>query len=157
MRIILRLLFIILFFFGNQTYSQSSDNDDPVIKAIELIKKEINSTDSLRIHIKLVNGHCWGIVEINSSIILNRGKVLLESRFRSNSNEDVNSIFSFSKREFLNELENHIKIINDEDEILVLSGMHQEIILTIRKQQKVFKSRKAIMFLQLFSNGKLNY
>lgn len=151
MKAILRLLFIFLII-PNSVNSQSNIDQDSIINAINLIENKLSSTDAMEIKIKFIFYGCYGKSTIVSSIQLYDSRITLLS-FIEGLNEKLRyKRSSFTKNEFLNELEKHKSVVKYYGNGLVIGGASQKI--EYKGQKEIFNTDKGVIFGQLFMSGK---
>lgn len=126
---------------------------ESILEVIGFIENKLRSSESVSIDLKLIYSGCYGKSTVVSSILINNTTIKLISFTEGINGRMTYDTFSFTKKEFLDELAKHKSIVRESGYALVIGGARQEIIIECLGQKEVFYTDKGILFIQLFSNG----
>lgn len=147
------ILLVICLFISNSVKSQTEIDSESIFKAIELIKNKLISSDILSIEVKLTYTGCYGKSTVLSSILISDLNIKLISFTEGINGRMTYDTFSFTKKEFLSELEKHKSLIRTNGYGLVIGGASQKIKINYLGQKEMFYTEKGILLIQLFSSG----
>ena len=142
--------------FCNPLIGQTTDNSEPTVEIIELIKKTMDSKDSLSMEIQFTNTHN-GDYKINSILELRKNQIFIKSHIKDMLNEESDISFEFSKTEFENELNRQLDALIEFNEMLILGGHYQKIKIDCDRKINTYETRKALGLMNLFDTGGLKY
>ena len=152
----MKIIFILCLLIYNPINGQSNDNSDSTVEVIELIKKTLDSIDSLSFKIQFINRH-RGEYKVNSIMEFNKNRITIKSHIKNMLDEESDISFEFSKTEFDKELNRQLDILSDFNKQLVLGGNYQEIKVDYNSTIRTYKARKALSLMNLFDSGGLKY
>ena len=148
-------LFILFLLISNTVKPQTKTvlEIESILEVIGFIENKLISSESVSIDIELIYSSCYGKSTVVSSILISNTTIKLISLTEEINGNMAYDTFSFTKKEFLDELAMHKSIVREHGYALVIGGASQEIIIECLGQNEVFYTDKGILFIQLFSNG----